>query len=290
MSEPKLLTEEQISCRKNSAIWLLGIGLILSAISPILFEFIRISISRSGDMTRIVLYESFQLGFNLIVNLLIIIGLILIKRFENRSISRWVKHWIFAYLLLLIGDCLFGPLQSLIFRLMVNPPDYTMADHAILTTRIIMALLFFILPFVYMFWSIDSVRRNSSDSTTLHGVRIVQSALALILFMGLIVRFSSGIYYYNQLSESSICEGGGFLAFYILVIPIFVLFSGLKQLIRSPLFASTSEDLAAFREEPLRKGVAFPRSVCGLVLALMVCLGLTLLLTVYWNELYYEIF
>lgn len=290
MSEPKLLTEEQISCRKNSAIWLLGIGLILSAISPILFEFIRISIYRSGDMTRIVLYERFQLGFNLIVNLLIIIGLILIKRFENRSISRWVKHWIFAYLLLLISDYLFGLLDRLMFRLMVNPPDYTMAHLAILTTMIIWTLLFFILPFVYMFWSIDSVRRNSSDLTTLHGVRIVQSALALILFIGLIVRFSSGIPLYNKISESGLCEGGGFFAFYILVIPIFVLFSGLKQLIRSPLFASTSEDLAAFREEPIQKGVAFPQSVCGLVLALMVCLGLTLLLTVYWNELYYEIF
>lgn len=287
MRETKLLATRQITRRRNTALWLLGIGLIVSAISPLLFDFFRTSIYESGEMDRIMLYSWFQSGSRTVLYLLIIGGLILIKRFENRNVSRWSRSWIFAYLLLIIGDYVYGPLHKVILSIM----GYSSDGLPFWIAGIIRNLLFFIIPFVYMFWSIDAARRNSCDAMVLYRVRAIQSCIALILFMELVIYLSFGVSNYNRIFRTHICEGGGFFAYILVVIPQIILFGHLKQLIRSSsLFASTSEELAQFGEQPLQKHVAFPLSVCGLMVAMMACLGMAWLLTVYWNELYYEIF
>lgn len=289
MNESNLLMEEQISRRKHVAIWLLGIGLIVSGISSLLFSFALPSLYESGIVKQISSYLWFQTAFGSVMYLLVIIGLFLIKGFENRCVSRWSKHWILAYSLLLVGDYLRGPLCMLIQSLIVDSPDSTMSNYAILVPDIIWFLLFVISPYIYMFWSIDSVRRNSLESTTLQGVRMIQSALALILLMDLIIYFSSKVTLYNLMSGTEISENGGSFAFLLFFIPQIVLFVGIKRLIHSPLFAP-SEDLEGGHRQSSQKRFAIPLSVCGLVVAMVVCLGATWLLTVYWNELYYEIF
>lgn len=289
MSTSKLLTPRQIAGRKRAAIGLIGTGLIVPVLLTILVDQLFPYLFSDNPEFWIDFMDPFRFWIYPILDLMVVAGLLLISRLEDRRISSWTKHWIIAYLLLfafgLLGEPIFALERSILEPISEFPPILPIVHLSVMT------LLIFLIPNLYLFCAVDPVRRNSTDPQVRHGVRTIQSALALTLLVDVVVRYSLLTHLYNRIMENiSLNASAGLFAFLFSVIPVFMLFFGVKQLIHSSLFASVPEDLETFRAPSQRKGKIFPLSVGGLLTAMAICLGLCVLLSMSWNDIYYEIF
>lgn len=184
MNERTLLTEQQISRRKTAAIWLIGVGLFLFAISSIarvfarseilyyLFEktnYIGEKMDLCNAIERILPVVSIW-----IINPLLILGLFILKSHPRRDAAFLIKHWLTA----LIG---FTILQGLII------PLASQLGGNIMQEQFFGAVVLPIIPvainvtcILYMFWAISVVLRNSSNKIVIKKARLIGTALLLL--------------------------------------------------------------------------------------------------------------
>ena len=273
MRETKLLTEKQISRRKTAAIWLIGAGVLLSIFFRLFDDSIIPYLLINHNHLFLELYDILS---EYLPCLLLVGGLLAIKRLADRVGKMWIKHWIMAYVA-------YGPL-----RIIVSVIFYYHSGF------LIILLVLVVLFGLYRFWAVDVVRQNSRDPWIEKNVRLIQTAVVLSLFSICIGKFggiASWMKYEGMLSgmaaeDFSLLFWGGWSLFakIILVLSNYLLFIGVKGLIRSDLFASESSALASFAEQPEPRKSFFTAPICGAIAGWMLCCSLAWLVMVYLGE------
>lgn len=278
MSEQKLLTERQISRRKTAAIWLIGIGILLELFRPYMFTYLfQLRVLDERSLSSVISIYSY------ITLLLVFGGLMSVKRFENRRISDWSKRWGIAYLALGLIPILwdFGIFPSLTRIL----PDIDLGVVLPLSVRSLTSVIIFF----YMLATIDMARRNSDDDTVRKYVRILQSVLFLKISQYSIIwiwQFKYAILDLDMHNGNHFLDQACFFIKLLNSVLPFVLFFGIRGLIRSSLFASTPTDIEAFAAQPMLKSQLLSAPVCGAVIGVLFCIAGTWLFTTYWNQIY----
>lgn len=277
MSETKLLTEKQISCRKTAAIWLFGAGVLLLIFFSLFANSIIPYLLINQDRLFVELYNILS---EYVPYLLLAGGLLVVKRLADRAGKVWIKHWIIAYVA-------YFPL-----RLILNTIGFfTIEDFS---TAEIISLVLVVLFGLYQFWAVDIVRQHSRDPWIERNARLIQAAVVLLLFSNCI-RYSGSIVF--KMKYEGILSGmaahdfsmlfwGGWSLFakIINVLSVCLLFIGVKGLIRSGLFASESSALVSFAEQPEPRKSFFTAPICGAIAGWMLCCGLAWLVMVYLGE------
>lgn len=276
MSETKLLTEKQISRRKTAAIWLIGAGVLLSIFFFLFDDSIILYLLINHNHLFLELYDILS---EYLPCLLLVGGLLAVKRLADRVGKMWIKHWVMAYVA-------YVPL-CIIVCVIIN--IFGIVDFS----QIIMLVLF-VLFGLYRFWAVDVVRQHRRDPWIERNVRLIQTAVVLSLFSICIGTFGEIA---SWMKDEEILSGmaaedfsmlfwGGWSLFGIIidVLSGCLLFIGVKELIRSDLFASESSALDSFSEQPEPQKSFFTAPICGAIAGWMLCCGLAWLVMVYWGE------
>lgn len=263
----KILTDAQISRRKTWAIVLIGIGLI---IIPLLRIYLR---KRMDDHVIDDVTYARYLGWLLFFVLLsLIVAWISISKFLDKGKTNFIKHWIIAIVCMRIFSKLL-----IHFIIQINPA-------VVWDVEVLMDILFF----TYMISSIDNARKNSEDPAVQKAVRIIQSVLVAIILAraNWLVLFSLYSSYQEPKQLIQLSNFMGLLSSSVLPV---ILFLGEIKLIRSSLFASTASQVEEYARCPKARTSFLNAVVCGTIAGVILCAGLTFVVTKYWNSIYYNL-
>lgn len=184
MNETHLLTDAQIARRETAAIWLIGVGLLLHAITPI-FNYV---IDILGDSFEYPIVSISRLLKGWVANIAIICGLWLCKAFAGRNTIFLFKHWIIALFCLILQPLIICLIYS---QIRISGPDDFLVvvlpglPHAIT-----------LLCILYMFWAMHIGLKDWPQEKSIHKVRLIYTGLLLLLFLVCtdeIVRFNARI-------------------------------------------------------------------------------------------------
>lgn len=268
MNERRLLTDRQIARRKIIAIGLIGLGVALLPTVWAIFREWIVPIYRDelGDEYAGSLYIG-GIVYAVLAGLATAAGWYLVHKLLDKSKSNFVKYWIMLYLLRL---CYVVGLSLTVFPFPIGMIISWLGSLLILTC---------------MIWAVDSARKNSFDPATRQAVVFVQSVLAMQIIVG---AFTSAYLSIINMEHGGaiLVRDGGLIIYYLNWILPFVLFFGMVKLIRSSLFASTSEQLETFIGQSAPRTPFFSAPVCGAIASAIFCIGLTVVLTLFWNDIY----
>ena len=260
MNETHALTDRQIARRKTAAIWLVGVGVLLSPLFEIFFQ-------------KLIIY---RLILSILAAPTAAAGWYLAGKLLDRSKTNFTKHWITAYLLQVV--CTVG-LPYLAYQASVFFGDETTGQ--ILVEQTIFWFVCHLSIPVYLIWAVDSARKNGTDPAARKAAAFVQAASALQIIAGSLIRV-----YSTYSIVSSPIQGANLFVLYLSRILPFALFYGMVKLLRSSLFVSTSAQLEEAAGQPAPRAPFFNAPACGAIAGSVFCIGMTLLLTFFWTDIY----
>ena len=287
MNETHALTDRQIARRKTAAIWLVGVGVLLSPLLRIFFQ--KLIEDRLIKDIWEAQYATHLMGINHIALSILAAstaaaGWYLAGKLLDRSKTNFTKHWITAYLLQ--AGCAVG-LSYLVHQASVFFSEEPTGQMLVQQT-----IPWFVCQLsipVYMIWAVDSARKNGTDPAARKAAAFVQAASALQIIANSLVQLVSIQVYWDWAYShniSSPIQGAHLFVYYLSWILPFALFYGMVKLLRSSLFVSTSAQLEEAAGQPAPRTPFFNAPVCGAIAGSVFCIGMTLLLTFFWTDIY----